>query len=135
MKIEFGTARRIINPEVPISLAGYFNLRMWDHVKDDLEVRAVVFKKGPDHAAILHFDLLCMPLYLCDAILTAIQKKGLFQFNRKNVTLCATHTILLRKSGSDRGIIRNMFRFWQKRLLKLSKKPPGHYSRGNFFKD
>ena len=92
MKIEFGTARRIINPTVPISLAGYFNLRMWDHVKDDLEVRAVVFRKGPDYAAILHFDLLCMPLYLCDAILAEIQKKDLFQFSRKNITLCATHT-------------------------------------------
>ena len=92
MKIQFGIARKVINTVVPISLAGYFNLRMWDHVKDDLEVRAVVFKKGPDFAAILHFDLLCMPLYLCDAILKKIQGKGLFQFSRKNVTLSATHT-------------------------------------------
>ena len=33
-----------------------------------------------------------MPLYLCDAILEKIQKAGLNQFNRKNITLCATHT-------------------------------------------
>lgn len=92
MKIEFGKARRVINPNLPISLAGYFNLRMWDHVKDDLEVRAAVFKKGPDYAAILHFDILCMPLYLCDAILAKIREHGLNQFHRGNVTLCATHT-------------------------------------------
>lgn len=92
MKIEYGIARRNINPQVPISLAGYFNLRMWDHVLDDLEVRAAVFKKGPDYAAILHFDILCVPLYLCDAILAKIQEKGLQQFSRKNVTMSATHT-------------------------------------------
>ena len=92
MKIEYGFARRNINPQVPISLAGYFNLRMWDHVLDDLEVRAVVFKKGPDYAAIIHLDILCVPLYLCDEILDKIQKAGLLQFSRKNVTISATHT-------------------------------------------
>ena len=92
MNIEFGTARRNINPKVPVSLAGYFNLRMWDHVKDDLEVRAVVFKQGPELAAVLHFDILCTPLYLCDAVLEEIQKKGLSCFSRKNITICATHT-------------------------------------------
>ncbi len=92
MKIKYGIARRVINPNVPISLAGYFNLRMWDHVLDDLEVRAVVFRKGPAYAAILHFDILCTPLYLCDAILEKIQDSGMSQFHRGNVTLCATHT-------------------------------------------
>lgn len=92
MKIKYGIARRVINPNVPISLAGYFNLRMWDHVLDDLEVRAVVFRKGPACAAILHFDILCTPLYLCDAILEKIQDSGMSQFHRGNVTLCATHT-------------------------------------------
>lgn len=92
MKIKYGIARRVINPNVPISLTGYFNLRMWDHVLDDLEVRAVVFRKGPAYAAILHFDILCTPLYLCDAILEKIQDSGMCQFHRGNVTLCATHT-------------------------------------------
>ena len=41
MKIKFGTGRKCINPMVPISLAGYFNVRMWNHIKDDLEVRVV----------------------------------------------------------------------------------------------
>ena len=38
MKIQFGMARRCINPQVPVSLAGYFNIRMWDKVLDDIEV-------------------------------------------------------------------------------------------------
>lgn len=92
MKIEFGTARRCIDPQVPVSLAGYFNVRMWDHVLDDIEVRAVVFKKGTEAAAILHFDLVCMPLYLCDALLESIRRAGLTQFGRRNVTMAAIHT-------------------------------------------
>lgn len=92
MKLEFGYARRTINPEIPISLAGYFNRRMWDHVLDDLEARAVVFRKGPDHAAIIHLDILCVPLYLYDMILAKIQDRGLVQFSRENVTVSATHT-------------------------------------------
>ena len=46
MKVKFGVGRRCTNPEVPISLAGYFNKRMWDHILDDIEVRAVAFKEG-----------------------------------------------------------------------------------------
>ena len=92
MKIEFGTARRCINPNVPVSLAGYFNVRMWDRVLDDLEVRAVVFKHGPDYAAVLHFDLVTVPLYLCDQILDGIHRAGITGLTRENLTLSATHT-------------------------------------------
>jgi len=48
MKMEFGIARRCITPQVPASLAGYFSIRPWNHVLDDIDVRAAVFKKGPD---------------------------------------------------------------------------------------
>ena len=53
MKIQFGTARRCITPQEPISLSGYFNRRVWDHILDDLEVRAIVFKDGKKLAAII----------------------------------------------------------------------------------
>ena len=92
MKIMFGTARRCIDPQVPVSLAGYFNVRMWDHVLDDIEVRAIVFEKGAEISAILHFDLVCMPLYLCDALLEGIRRAGLTRFGRENVTMAAIHT-------------------------------------------
>ena len=92
MKIEFGIARRCINPVIPVSLAGYFNIRMWDHVLDDLEVRAVVFKQGPVFAAILHFDLVTVPLYMCDQILDGIRQAGIAEITRENLTLSAIHT-------------------------------------------
>ena len=56
MKIVFGMARKCINPEVPISLAGYFNRRMWDHVLDDIEVRALVLKDAKGHVAALKYS-------------------------------------------------------------------------------
>ena len=58
MKINFGTGRCCTNPEVPISLAGYFNRRLWTHVLDDIEVRAVVFQDGKEYKAIIQYDLL-----------------------------------------------------------------------------
>ena len=72
MKIKFGLGRRCINPELPISLAGYFNKRMWNEVLDDLEVRAVVLKSGGEYAAIIQFDLLCIN----HKIYRAIEKIG-----------------------------------------------------------
>lgn len=93
MNIKFGTSRRCINPEVPISLAGYFNVRMWDHVLDDLEVRVVAFE-GQDKttALLVHYDLVAVPLSFCDLLLNALKDNGYTQFNRSNVTICATHT-------------------------------------------
>ena len=58
MNISFAMARKCINPEVPVSLAGYFNRRMWDHVLDDIEVRALVLKDGKGKkAAFVNFDM------------------------------------------------------------------------------
>jgi len=91
MKIKFGTGRRCTNPEMPISLAGYFNKRMWNQVLDDLEVRAVVFREGGDYTAIIQFDLLSINIMLCKEIFTAIKEAGLKGFSSKNVLICATH--------------------------------------------
>lgn len=92
MNIRFGTARRCINPQVPVSLAGYFNVRMWDQILDDLEVRAVVFKHGPDYAAILNVDLVTVPLFICDGIFAALQEMGITALTRENTLIDAIHT-------------------------------------------
>ena len=93
MIIKFGISRRCINPEVPISLAGYFNVRMWDHVKDDLEVRVVAFEDKNNHVALLvHYDLVGVPLSFCNLLLNALKSKGYTKFDRSNVMICATHT-------------------------------------------
>ena len=92
MKIEYGIARRSLNPQLPISLAGYFNARMWDHVLDDVEVRAVVFKQGNHFAGLLHFDLVTVPLYMCNDILQGIREAGISELTRENLTFSAIHS-------------------------------------------
>ena len=92
MKIKFGVGRRCINPELPISLAGYFNKRMWNEVLDDLEVRAVVLKSGGEYAAIIQFDLLCINYRLYRAVEKAVKKADIKNISIKNLLICATHT-------------------------------------------
>ncbi len=89
MKVQYGTGRRCINPELPISLAGYFNKRMWDHVLDDIEVRAAVLKKDSGMAVIINFDLLCINKYLYDRVMAEIAGCGVAE---ENLLICATHT-------------------------------------------
>lgn len=92
MKINYGIAKRVLNPQVPISLAGYFSKRMWDRVLDDIEVRAIVFRSGKDIAAILHFDLLNMATNACEAILAEVERRGVTCFSKENVLFSAIHT-------------------------------------------
>lgn len=92
MKIQFGIGRRCTTPQEPISLAGYFNKRVWDHVLDDLEVRAVVFKDGDKLSAILHFDIISINYKLYGAVREALTKAGLTQFDESNLLVAATHT-------------------------------------------
>ena len=92
MKVKFGIGRRCTNPELPISLAGYFNKRMWDHILDDIEVRAVVFKDDGDFSSVIQFDLLSINYYLYNFVFEAIKERGLKGFSSKNVLICATHS-------------------------------------------
>ena len=101
MKIKFGLGRKNINPELPVSLAGYFNKRMWDQVLDDIEVRAVAMKSGGEYAAIIQFDLLCVNIRLYKAVEKEIRKLNLKNFPMKNILVCATHTHTAPDTGAD----------------------------------
>ncbi len=92
MKIQFGYAVRTINPQVPCSLAGYFNQRPWNRVLDDIEVRAVVLKDGEACAALLSFDLVTIPHTLCEEIRAAVIASGVPGVTRENLMLTAIHT-------------------------------------------
>ena len=92
MKIKYGIAKRNLTPEGPISLAGYFNERMWDRILDDIEVRALVFHGGDGPAAILHFDLLHVSTNICEAILDEAHRRGATQYTLDNVLFTGIHT-------------------------------------------
>lgn len=92
MNIEFAFARKCINPEVPVSLAGYFNRRMWDHVLDDLEVRVLILKdKKKNVGAFVHFDMLFVTHDLEKAIWQGAKKRKIVLLTEENTILSATH--------------------------------------------
>ena len=88
--IGFGIGRRCITPEVPVSLGGYFNVRMWDGVLDDIFVHALVMEKNGVGSAIIYFDLLTVTQAMADDIYRKISASG--EFGLENVILCASHT-------------------------------------------
>ncbi len=90
--IQFGVGRADITPKpgMKASLAGYFNLRFWDKVLNDLQVRALALKKDGSEFLIVHCDLIGINDIVYSAVLKEIA--DLKQFSKKNVMICATHT-------------------------------------------
>ena len=66
MSIEFGYASSIITPELPANLAGYFNIRMWKLVADDLYVKVAVFRQDGRLGAIVQYDVITASTELCE---------------------------------------------------------------------
>ena len=85
-----GWSRADITPQVPVSLAGYFNIRIWDKILDKLEVRAIVFKQGTQYAGIINMDLVSSAQILVDRIWPKLA--DLKEFSKENLLFCATHT-------------------------------------------
>ncbi len=98
----YGIGRRCINPEVPVSLAGYFNIRIWECVADDIEVRALVLRQGKTYSTIVQFDLVTVSPELLEAFYSEIA--GLKAISAKNMIVTATHShtapIIATKPGS-----------------------------------
>ena len=92
MNIAFAMARKCINPEVPVSLAGYFNRRMWDHVLDDIEVRVLILKDRKNSvASFVNFDMLFVTHDLEKAVWKEVKKRKLALLSEENTILSATH--------------------------------------------
>lgn len=89
-EIYFGFARRNINPQVPISLAGYFNVRMWEKILDDIEVRALVLRQGGQFTAIVQFDLVTVSENLIQDFYAEI--RDIKELNADNMIVTATHS-------------------------------------------
>jgi neutral ceramidase len=106
-RIRFALGRACTNPELPVSLAGYFNLRMWDHILDDLEVRVLVMEKGGQRVALIQYDLITVPTTLYDCVVAAMQKEFGDAFGAENLIIAATHShtapeVRLRNPGSSK---------------------------------
>ena len=85
-----GWASRKITPTVPVTLAGYFGIRMWQGVLDDLFARALVFRQGGAMAAIIQFDLVTVEKEFAAEVRQAVSNvEGL---KPENILCTATHT-------------------------------------------
>ncbi len=89
-ELYYGIGRRCINPQVPISLAGYFNVRMWDGILDDIEVRVLVLRQAEQYCAIVQFDLITVSQELAEAFYRGIA--DLKVISQKNIIVTATHS-------------------------------------------
>ncbi len=87
-----GAGCRCLNPAMPISLAGYFNIRLWDHVRDDIEVRALALRSGNTWAAVVQFDLVTLTQPLADAVYAGLAGAGIRELTPDSMILTATHT-------------------------------------------
>ena len=88
--LKMGMGRAGIDPTVPASLAGYFNLRPWKTVLDSLEVRAMVLEEKGVYAAIVHYDLISAAENLAEMVMEKIA--DLAMFSRENIIFSAIHT-------------------------------------------
>ena len=89
-RIKFGIGRYCINPQVPVSLAGYFNIRMWDKVLDDIFVSTVVISHGDTICAIISCDIVTITHSIAERIYNKLS--SFCKLNRNNVIITATHS-------------------------------------------
>lgn len=89
-EICFGFARRNISPQVPVSLAGYFNARMWEKILDELEVRVLVLHQDKQYTAIVQFDLVTVNQSFAEAFHAEIA--DIKELCRENMIVTATHS-------------------------------------------
>lgn len=90
--IEVGIGRACITPTTPLGLAGYFNLRMWEEVLDDIEVRVIIFRQDDKYFTVIQYDLICVSKNLLKKTLTALKNAGIYQIDSNNSIFTATHT-------------------------------------------
>ncbi len=86
----FGIGKRCITPEVQVSLAGYFNARMFDKVLDDIFVQVLLLRQDGRTAGIIYFELLTVTWHIQEYLYKEISKK--WPLGRENLIICASHT-------------------------------------------
>jgi neutral ceramidase len=85
-----GFGRRVINPKLGISLAGYFNPRPNTGVLDDLQVKVLLIGCGDATVGLISYDLILIPLLLVSKVRALLKRNG-HPF-AETIPLCATHT-------------------------------------------
>ncbi len=88
--IRAGAAERVITPELPVYLAGYFHDRLATRVRDELYCHAVVLETGGGMIAIVGLDLASTTIEWADPAREMIAERT--GIPADNVLICSTHT-------------------------------------------
>lgn len=131
-KIFYGIGRRCINPQVPVSLAGYFNIRMWESVADDIEVRALVLKQEKQYCAIVQFDLVTVSSELVEAFYMEIADLKVLSGETMIVTATHSHTAPIVLSTRPGGHL-DYIPFAAKKAAEALREALGNMNAGELF--
>jgi len=88
--IRTGFAKKVINPEKGVLLAGQFGRRPNKGVRDDLFVKTVLFQKNGKIGGIVSFDLLFVRRHFIEDVRELLKKEKV-SFG-SDLIFCATHT-------------------------------------------
>ena len=90
--LQAGFARMDITPPLGTTLAGYFNVRHADGVRDPLLATAVAFDDGEKRAVVCSLDIIGFNQKLMDRVRAAVAEN--VQIEKEAVFICCTHTHL-----------------------------------------
>lgn len=112
MALFFGMSQCNITPTVPVGLSGYFNVRMWDHVLDDLCAQAAVFRNESTVLALVQLDLVGVPERLVAQVRQRLSDVSA-QLPSQNILITCTHThtapaVQEEEAGSSRAYIESL---------------------------
>jgi len=131
-ELDYGIGRRTINPQMPISLAGYFNVRMWRKVLDDIEVRVLVLKQHEQYCALVQFDLVTVSQELADAFYKEIS--DVKELACRNMIVTATHSHTAPEvRTTNPGCHPDYIPFAAKRAAEALRQALGGMARGEVF--
>lgn len=103
--MQFGTAAVKITPTMPVTLSGYFNVRMWDRVLDDLYAQALVLR---DPRTGVSLTLVVLDLVGVPEALVARVRERLPDVPNLLITCTHTHTapaVELKEEGSSAAFL------------------------------
>jgi Neutral/alkaline non-lysosomal ceramidase, N-terminal len=130
--IKFGTGRCCINPEVPVSLAGYFNLRMSEGILDDIYVTTLVITQGDVFCAIISCDLITIHHSLAESIYIKLSEFS--KLGKHNTIITATHSHTAPEIRDNRaGFNAEYLTFLKEKIVSSVKKALENLKDGELF--
>lgn len=89
-QLRAGAARAVITPRLGCHIAGYYEDRIAQDLRDDLHAKALVLESGGDYVAVVVCDLIHLPR--ADAAEAKARAERATGIPQQNILIAATHT-------------------------------------------